>query len=106
MTSKDAKLPIYEIDEEGDPVEPPENRKKYIGQAGVIVRDSVPISIPEWNKPAGVAEDDPCYVHKHLKDFCFDTLLEHFNLPDDIEPTTKLKLKQWTLQDGRRISEI
>ena len=97
MTSKDAKLPIYEIDEEGDPVEPPENRKKYISQAGVIVRDSVPISIPEWNKPAGVAEDDPCYVHNHLKDLCFDTLLEHVNLPDDIEPTTKLKLKQWTL---------
>jgi hypothetical protein len=97
MTSEDAKLPIYKIDVDGDPVEPIENRRKYISQAGVIVRDEVPISIAEWLKPAGVAEDDPCYVHQHYKDFCFDTLLQHFNLPDGIEPALKLKLKHWTL---------
>ena len=47
MTSEDAKLPIYKIDVDGDPVEPIENRRKYISQAGVIVRDEVRISIAE-----------------------------------------------------------
>ena len=62
MTSEDPKLPILEIDDNGDPVAPKENRCKYINQAGVIVRDMLPISITDWHKPAAANVDEHCYV--------------------------------------------
>jgi hypothetical protein len=45
------KYPIFELDEDGTPLAPEENVKKFIRQCGVIVRDTIPITIREWNKP-------------------------------------------------------
>ena len=97
MTSEDPKLPILEIDNSGDPVAPKENRRKFINQAGVIVRDMLPITITDWHKPAAADVEDPCYVHSVTKDLLYDTLLSHFNLPQDLSDFKKKKLKQWTL---------
>ena len=64
MSSDQPKLPIYVIADNGDPLEPKENRRKFINQAGAIVRDMLPITIQEWHKPVAANDDDPCYVHK------------------------------------------
>lgn len=97
MTSEDPKFPIYEIDDNGDPVAPKENRCKYINQTGVIVRDMLPITIQDWHKPAAANVYDPCYVRNITKYFLYGTLLSHFNLPQDLSNFKKKKLKQWTL---------
>ena len=97
MTSEDPKLPILEIDDNGDPVAPKENRRKYINQAGVIVRDMLSITIQDWHKTAAANVDDPCYVHSITKDLLYDSLLSHFNVPQDLSDFKKKKLKQWTL---------
>ena len=97
MTSEDPKLPIEEIADSGEPLEPKQNRNKFISQAGVIVRDMIPISIREWNKPAVADVDDPCYVHQVLKDLVYNTLLSHFTLPPDLSKVKKDNLKRWTL---------
>jgi hypothetical protein len=97
MTSEDPKLPIEEIADNGEPLEPKRNRSKFISQAGVIVRDMIPISIREWNKPAAADVEDPCYVHQVLKDLVYDTLLSHFTLPQDLSKMQKDNLKKWTL---------
>ena len=97
MTSEDARLPIEEIADDGEQLEPKQNRSKFISQAGAIVRDILPITIPEWNKPAAANDDDPCYVHQVTKDLLWDTLLTHFNLPQNLTKIKKEKCKQWTL---------
>lgn len=97
MTSEDPKLPIEEIADSGEPLEPKQNRNKFISQAGVIVRDMIPISIREWNKPAVADVDDPCYVHQVLKDLVYNTLLSHLTLPSDLSKVKKDNLKKWTL---------
>jgi hypothetical protein len=44
----------YNIDEvaaDGEPIAPTQNARKFISQCRVIVRDNIPITIQEWNKP-------------------------------------------------------
>jgi hypothetical protein len=45
------KFPIFEVTADGKPLAPIENVKKFTNQCGVIVRDTIPIIIQEWNKP-------------------------------------------------------
>jgi len=55
------------------------------------VRDNVPISIQEWNKP----KVGTSYVDSRSKDFLWDTLKSHFTLPPECD---ELKVKDWALK--------
>ena len=97
MSGEAPRLPIYKVKDNGEPLEPAENCKKIVNQAGVLVRDMLPITIAEWHKP----KDDnngASYVHEHTKDLLWETLMTHFNLPQSLTEGKKEKVKQWTLK--------
>ena len=50
--AEDAHLTIDEVSPEGKPLLPISNANTFIHQCGFVVRDNVPISIINWNKPA------------------------------------------------------
>ena len=76
---------------------PKEHCRKFINQAGVLVRDHVPISIQEWHQPKK-AETEASYVNDTLKKFLWETLLTRFSLPEDMTEGQKNKVKEWTLK--------
>jgi predicted secreted Zn-dependent protease len=78
-------------------VDPKEHCRKFINQAGVLVRDHVPISIPEWHKPKN-AGPEASYVNDTLKKILWESLLTHFSLPEDMTEGQKKKVKKWTLK--------
>ena len=78
-------------------MEPRENCIKFVNQAGVLVRDHVPISIPDWHKPKN-AGDEASYVDDALNFLLWDSLMTHFNLPENFTEATKKKVKEWTLK--------
>jgi hypothetical protein len=64
---------IDEVSADGEPLLPKSVANKFITQHGVLVRDMVPISIQEWNKPKAakgeLAEGDGVsYVSEIFKD--------------------------------------
>jgi len=91
------RLPISTVKDNGEPLEPKENCRKFINQAGVLVRDMVPISIAEWHKPKD-ERDGASYVNKNTKKLLWDTLMTHFNLPENFTEGKKEKVKEWTLK--------
>jgi hypothetical protein len=87
---------IDEVTEDGEPIAPKENVHLFVNQCGVIVRDNIPITTREWNKPK---VDGVSYVDQRSKDLLWDTLLSHFNLlPDCKEPIVMSKVKEWDLK--------
>jgi hypothetical protein len=50
----------------------------------VIVRDSIPISIQEWNKPK--ADDGVTYVEDRCKEMLWNMLMTNFTLPPEVDP--------------------
>ena len=93
MSSKVPRLTIEEVADSGEPLAPIPNCRKFVNQDGVIVRDMLPITITDWHKPKD-ADDEASYVREHTKDFLYDTLMIHFNLPEG----KKEKVKEWTLK--------
>ena len=79
-------------------MEPAENVKKFINQAGVIVRDIVPITIPDWHKKKKAAVGDGSYVSDTTKELLWSTLLPYFSLPVSFTEAQTQKLKEWTLK--------
>ena len=79
-------------------MEPSANCRTFINQAGVVVRDNVPISIPDLHKPKNAGDEEALYVSDVLKDFLWDSLMTHFNLPENITEGMRMKVKAWTLQ--------
>ena len=76
---------IYTIDvisPKGKPLEPEEAYTKFINQCGVVVRDSVPITVQEWHEPVK-ARVGSSFVSKRKKKECWRTLMEHFILPPE-----------------------
>ena len=61
---------------------PKKHATKFVNQCGVIVRDNIPITIQEWNKPKK-AGDGVSYVDDRSKDDLWEKLMAHFNLPPD-----------------------
>ncbi|KAK1611409.1 hypothetical protein QYE76_035082 [Lolium multiflorum] len=66
----------------GKPLEPEEAYTKFINQCGVVVRDSVPITVQEWHEPVK-ARVGSSFVSKRKKKECWRTLMEHFVLPPE-----------------------
>ena len=93
MSSKGPRLKIEEVKDSGEPLAPIQNCHKFVNQAGVIVRDMLPITITDWHKPKD-ANDEVSYVREHTKDLLYDTLMIHFNLPEG----KKEKVNEWTLK--------
>src|SRR5664279_1541068 len=91
--AEDAHLPIELVYPEGKPLLPKANANKFVHQCGVIVRDNVPISVREWNKPTKVK--GVSYVDNRLKDVLWDKLIAHFTLPvlDSIAKTNDMREK-------------
>ena len=80
-------------------MEPAENVKKFIGQAGVLVRDIIPITIPDWHKPKKAAVgDEASYVSDATKQLLWGSLLPYFNLPVGFTEGQTKKLKEWTFK--------
>ena len=79
-------------------MEPAANVKKFINQAGVLVRDIIPITIPDWHKPKNAADNEASYVSDTTKDLIWGNLLPHFNLPENFTEGQKEKVKEWTLK--------
>ena len=77
----------------GEPIAPLKNVKKFINQCGVLVRDNVPITIRDWNKPK--VEEGASYVDQRLKELLWGELLTHFTLPKECDVD---KVKKWALK--------
>ncbi|KAK1595149.1 hypothetical protein QYE76_017475 [Lolium multiflorum] len=78
-------VPILEYVNEsptGKPLEPEEAYTKFINQCGVVVRDSVPITVQESHEPVK-ARVGSSFVSKRKKKECWRTLMEHFVLPPE-----------------------
>ena len=95
--SGEARLPITRVADDGEPLEPEKNARKFISQAGAIVRDIVPIRIADWHKPKAQG-DEASYVNETTKTLLWDTLLTCFNLPENVTDDKKEKVKEWTLK--------
>ena len=68
----------------------------YTDQAGVLVRDIIPITIPDWHKPKKAAVDDEAsYVSDATKEVLWESLLPYFNLPVGFTEGETKKLKEW-----------
>ena len=95
--SGEVRLPITRVKDDGEPLEPKENCRKFTSQAGVLVRDMVPISIAEWHKPKD-ERDGASYVNENTKKLLWDTLMTYFNLPENLTDGKKEKVKELTIK--------
>ena len=95
-------LTIDAVSHTGQPTAPKKSADAFRSQCGVVVRNDIPISIQEWNKPAK-AEDrlGITYLDERSKDKLFDTLMSYFSLPDLDDEEQKKELlkmvKHWAL---------
>ena len=95
MLKGEGRLALTAFKANGEPEHPKDFCRKFTSQAGVIVRDHVPISIQEWHKPKN-AESGASYVNETMKTFLWDTLMTKFSLPEDMTEGQKNKVKEWT----------
>ena len=77
--AEDAHLTIELVSPDGKPLLPRANANTFVHQCGVIVKDNVPISVREWNKPAKV--EGVSFVNDRCKTVLLDKLISHFTLP-------------------------
>ena len=85
---------IERFADDGNPLEPEDNCRKFINQCGVIVRDMVPINLIEWNKPKTGANVGATYVDDRLKRVLCDTVWLNFSVAED----KKKKVEEWALK--------
>src|SRR3954469_14805279 len=76
----DEKFTITGIRNDGESIEPSRTKDAFSSQCGVLVRDFIPISIHQWNKPKS---EDPevSFVTDRQKDELCNTLKANFILP-------------------------
>jgi hypothetical protein len=80
---QDERFTIEEIAPDGQPIAPKRTKDTFVHQCGVVVRDSVPISIQEWNKKK---DPEVSYVQDRLKDDLWNSLMTNFSLPPEEDP--------------------
>ena len=95
---------IEEVGIDGEPLAPDDVAKKFVKSCGVLVRDNIPITVQEWNRPSG---ERASYVGNIAKDRLFEKLMVNFLLPilevnpDDEERVKEEllnRLKKWALR--------
>ena len=89
---QDERFTIEEVGRDGQPIAPKRSRDTFIHQCGVVVRDSVPISIQEWNKKK---DPEVSYVQDRQKDDLWTSLMTNFSLPPEADPN---KVKAFALK--------
>ena len=110
---KDERYKIEAIAEDGRPILPVTHTSIFVSQCGVVVRDNIPITIQDWNKPkAAGRRSSTSFVDDRAKDMLWSTLMANFTLPhqnalDDAHPLEgdennkdpiEEKVKEWTLK--------
>ena len=78
---------IDQVAEDGELIAPAKHAKLFVSQCRVIIRDSIPITTREWNKPKA---DGVSYVDQRSKDFLWNTLMTHFTLPQEEDEEQKV----------------
>ena len=79
------------------PLAPKKIADKFVRQCGVLVKDQLPIKLQEWREPAK-PRPDVTFVDKNQKDLLWDTLMEHFTLPDHFTEADVQKVKDAALR--------
>ena len=98
MLADHQRFTIDEVAEDGKPIAPAKNAKLFVSQCGVIVRDSIPITIREWNNQKA---DGVSYVEDRSKDMLWNTLMTNFTLPKELDLDNRVierKVRAWTLK--------
>ena len=91
------KYNIEAVRPNGEPLAPKKIADKFVRQCGVLVKDQLPISLQEWRKPAK-PRPDLTFVDDRQKSLLWDTLMEHFTLPDYFTDADVQKLKDAALK--------
>ena len=75
---------IEEVSQDGQPIAPNDVKQKFVKQCGVVVRDYIPITVREWNKPrAGGVR----YAGPLAKENLWKKIMVHFTLPaPEVDP--------------------
>ena len=83
---QDEKFTITLIADDGQPIEPKKTKDAFSAQCGAIVRDSIPISIHQWNQPK---KEGPqvSYVTDRQKEDLWKALKANFTLPPEDNPS-------------------
>ena len=102
------KYNIEAVRPNGEPLGPKKIADKFVRQCGVLVKDQLPISLQEWREPAkdkrqkgkedAAPRSDVTFVDKNQKDLLWDTLMEHFTLPDHFTEADVQKVKDAALR--------
>jgi hypothetical protein len=74
------KLSIDVVAPDGKPLEPKQHARKFVNQCRVIVRDTIPIIVQEWNEPKK-ARLGASFVDKRSKKDLWRKLMANFILP-------------------------
>jgi len=100
---------IDEIAADGRPLAPKKHVTAFVKQCGVIVRDTIPITVQEWHKPKK-APEGVTYVDDRSKDELWENVVSHFNLPAECNKLNadgtpnpeglkrRLQVKAWALK--------
>ena len=91
------KYNIDSIKANGEPLMPKNIANKWTHQCGVLVKDQLPISLQEWREPAK-PRPDVNFVDNKQKGLLWDTLMEHFTLPDHFTEADVQKVKDAALR--------
>ena len=91
------KYNIEAVRPNGEPLAPKKIADKFIRQCGVLVKDQLPISLQEWREPAK-PRPDLTFVDDRQKNLLWDTLMEHFTLPDHFTEADVQKVKDAALR--------
>ena len=91
------KYNIEAIKPNGEPLAPNKIADKFIRQCGVLVKDQLPISLQEWREPAK-PRPGVTFVDDRQKHLLWETLMEHFTLPDHFTKADVQKVKEAALR--------
>ena len=86
------KYNIEAIKTDGEPLAPKNIANKFVRQCGVLVKDQLLISIQEWKEPAK-KRPDLTFVDDRAKSTLWESLMEHFTLPDHFTDADVQKVK-------------
>ena len=86
------KYNIDSIKASGEPLTPKNIANKFVRQCGVLVKDQLPISIQEWKEPK-TKRPDVTWVDDRAKQKLWESLMEHFTLPDHFTKADVEKVK-------------
>src|SRR4051812_46898996 len=81
----DERFMITGISRDSQPIEPSRTKEAFSAQCGVLVRDMIPITIHQWNKPKG-GDPEVSFVTDRQKDDLWTALKANFTLLEEEHP--------------------